>query len=150
MTDYYARLTELGITLPKVVPPVAAYQPAVRSGDHVYVSGQVPMVDGKLPETGLADDLDLARAQELARICGLNGLAALDDLVGLNAVKQIVKVTGFVAASAAYTDHPKVINGASELFGEVFGDAGVHARAAVGVASLPLGSPVEVELIAAV
>ena len=138
MTDYYARLTELGITLPKVVPPVAAYQPAVRSGDHVYVSGQVPMVDGKLPETGLADDLDLARAQELARICGLN------------AVKQIVKVTGFVAASAAYTDHPKVINGASELFGEVFGDAGVHARAAVGVASLPLGSPVEVELIAAV
>lgn len=150
MSTPLARLAELGLSLPPVVPPVAAYQPAVRSGDHVYVSGQLPMVDGKLSVTGPVDTLDLARAQELARLCALNCLAAVDALVGLDSVTRIVKVTGYVAASAVYTDHPKVINGASELFGEVFGDAGQHARAAVGVASLPLGAPVEVDLIAEV
>ncbi|ADD40772.1 RidA family protein [Stackebrandtia nassauensis] len=150
MSDHLARLTELGLTLPPVVPPVAAYQPAIRSGAHVYVSGQVPMVDGKLPEVGPVDTLELERAQELARICALNGLAAIDALVGLNAVVRIVKVTGYVAASDVYTDHPKVINGASELLGEVFGEAGRHARAAVGVSSLPMGAPVEVDMIAEV
>jgi len=150
MADVTARLAELGITLPPVVPPVAAYQPAVRSKDHVYVSGQLPMVDGKLPATGLVGvgaDVTPEDAFDLARICALNGLAAIDSLVGLAKVVRIVKVGGFVASAPGFTGQPGVINGASELFGEVFGEAGKHARAAVGVASLPLGAPVEVDLI---
>ncbi|HZE42092.1 MAG TPA: RidA family protein [Stackebrandtia sp.] len=151
MTDVHSRLKELGITLPAVVPPVAAYQPAVQSGPHVYVSGQVPMVDGKLADTGLVGtDVTPERGAELARICALNGLAAIEALVGLDAVVRIVKVTGFVASAHDFGGHPAVINGASEVLGEIFGDAGVHARAAVGVSSLPLGSPVEVEMIAEV
>lgn len=148
MADVTARLAELGITLPPVVPPVAAYQPAVRSKDHVYVSGQLPMVDGKLPATGLVGaEVSPEEAYDLARICALNGLAAVDSLVGLAKVVRIVKVGGFVASAPGFTGQPGVINGASELFGEVFGEAGKHARAAVGVASLPLGAPVEVDLI---
>ncbi|PZG42896.1 LysR family transcriptional regulator [Spongiactinospora gelatinilytica] len=146
------RLAELGLTLPQVVPPVAAYVPALRSGDHVYVSGQVPVSGGKvLAEGKVGAEIDPDRAKELAGVCALNGLAALKSVVGdLSNVVRIVKVVGFVASDPAFTGQPQVINGASELFGEVFGEAGKHARSAVGVAALPLNVPVEVELIAEV
>lgn len=148
MTDPVARLAELGLSLPKVVPPVAAYVPAVRSGPHVYVSGQLPMVDGVLPVTGkVGAEVSPEQGRELAARCALNALAAIDDLVGLAAVVRVVKVTGFVASAPGFTGQPAVLNGASELFGEVFGEAGRHARAAVGVAELPLGAPVEVEVV---
>ncbi|HIW62819.1 MAG TPA: RidA family protein [Candidatus Stackebrandtia excrementipullorum] len=148
MPDVNARLSELGLTLPPVVPPVAAYQPAVRSKDHVYVSGQLPMVDGALPATGLVgQDVTAEQAYDLARVCALNGLAAIASVVSLDLVTRIVKVGGFVASAPGFTGQPAVINGASELFGEVFGDAGRHARAAVGVAALPLNAPVEVDLV---
>ena len=147
--DAYARLAELGLTLPQVVPPVAAYVPAVQSGNYVYVSGQLPMVDGKLPRTGkVGADLTADEAADLARICALNALAAVDALVGLGRIVKIVKVTGFVASADGFTDQPMVINGASQLFGDVLGELGRHARSAVGVAELPLGAPVEVEVIA--
>jgi enamine deaminase RidA (YjgF/YER057c/UK114 family) len=142
------RLAELGLALPAVAAPVAAYVPAVRSGDHVYVSGQLPFVDGALPVTGkVGAEVAAADATGLARTCALNALAAVDALVGLDSVAQIVKVTGFVASTPDFTGQPAVVNGASELFGAVFGDAGRHARSAVGVASLPLDAPVEVEVI---
>lgn len=151
MPDVHARLAELGITLPPVVRPLAAYVPAVRSGGYVYVSGQLPFVDGALPATGkVGADVSPERAKELAARCAVNALAAIDDLVGLAAVVRIVKVTGFVASAPGFTGQPGVINGASELFGEVFGEAGRHARSAVGVAELPLDTPVEVEVIAEV
>lgn len=147
-----SRLSELGVALPPVVPPVAAYVPAVRSGAYVYTSGQVPMVDGALPATGkVGAAVDPERAKELARVCALNALAAIDDLLaadgGLDAVRRVVKVVGFVASAPDFTGQSVVINGASEFLGEVFGDAGRHARSAVGVAALPLDAPVEVELI---
>ncbi|MGH8794457.1 MAG: RidA family protein [Stackebrandtia sp.] len=146
--DPYENLRKLGITLPTVVPPVAAYQPAVRSGDHVYVSGQVPMVEGKVSAVGrLGEGVSVEEGAAAARVCALNGLAAVEALVGLSAVRRIVKVVGFVASTPDFVDHPKVVNGASEVLGEIFGDAGTHARAAVGVAALPLGVPVEVEMI---
>ncbi len=146
--DPYARLAELGIELPPVVAPVAAYVPAVRSQNLVYVSGQLPMVDGALPATGkVGAEVSAERAWELARRCALNALAAVEALVGLSSVVQVVKVVGFVAAAPGFTAVPGVVNGASELFGEVFGDAGRHARSAVGVAELPLGAPVEIEVI---
>ena len=143
------RLVELGITLPAVVAPVAAYIPAVVSGNLVYTSGQLPMVDGVLPETGkLGADVSAERGKELARQCALNALAAVGSVIGsLDRITRIVKVVGFVASDPAFTGQPGVINGASEVLGEIFGDAGVHARSAVGVAVLPLDSPVEVELI---
>ncbi len=151
MADIYGRLAELGLTLPPVVKPVAAYVPAVRSGSHVYVSGQLPMVDGALPVTGkVGAEVSPERAKDLAATCALNALAALDDLVGLANVVRIVKVTGFVASAPGFTGQPAVVNGASELFGQVFGEAGQHARSAVGVAELPLNAPVEVEVIAEV
>jgi enamine deaminase RidA (YjgF/YER057c/UK114 family) len=122
--------------------------PAVRSGSYVYVSGQVPIADGALLATGkVGAGVTPERAHELAARCALNALAAIEDLVGLAAVVQVVKVTGFVASAAGFTGQPAVINGASELFGQVFGEAGRHARSAVGVAELPLGAPVEVEVI---
>jgi enamine deaminase RidA (YjgF/YER057c/UK114 family) len=143
-----ARLAELGLTLPEVVPPLAAYQPAVQSGSYVYTSGQLPMVEGKLPVTGkVGAEVTAEEAKELARTCALNALAAVHDLVGLDAVTGVVKVVGFVASAPGFTGQPKVINGASDLLGEVFGEAGRHARSAVGVAELPLGAPVEVELV---
>jgi enamine deaminase RidA (YjgF/YER057c/UK114 family) len=149
--DAYARLAELGLTLPRVAPPVAAYVPAVQSGNHVYVSGQLPMVDGKLAQSGkVGADVSPEQGADLARICALNALAAIDALVGLGRVVKIVKVTGFVASAAGFTGQPTVINGASELFGTVLGELGRHARSAVGVAELPLGAPVEVEVIAEV
>ncbi|MFE1169998.1 RidA family protein [Nocardiopsis sp. NPDC058789] len=143
------RIAELGLTLPEVVPPVAAYQPTVRSGAHVYVSGQLPFVDGALPATGkVGAGVSPETAKELAAVCALNAIAAVRAEVGdLSDVVRIVKVGGFVASAPEFTGHPGVINGASELLGEVFGPAGVHARAAVGVASLPLDSPVEVDMI---
>lgn len=142
------RLAELGLALPAVAAPVAAYVPAVRSGDHVYVSGQLPFVAGALPATGkVGAAVTAGDAAGLARTCALNALAAVDDLVGLDTVAQVVKVTGFVASAPDFTGQPAVLNGASELFGAVFGDAGRHARSAVGVAALPLDAPVEVELI---
>ncbi len=146
--DAYARLAELGLTLPQVVPPLAAYVPAVQSGNHVYVSGQLPMVDGKLPYTGkVGAEVSPEQGADLARICALNALAAIDALVGLGRVVKIVKVTGFVASAPGFTAQPLVINGASNLFGDVLGEQGRHARSAVGVAELPLGAPVEVEVI---
>jgi enamine deaminase RidA (YjgF/YER057c/UK114 family) len=148
MTSPSARLAELGLSLPAVVPPVGAYVPAVRSGAYVYTSGQLPVVDGALPATGkVGAEVAPERAKELARTCALNALAAIDALVGLDAVVRVVKVVGFVASAPDFTGQPGVINGASEFLGEVFGEAGRHARSAVGVAVLPLDSPVEVELI---
>ncbi|MBQ1083415.1 MULTISPECIES: RidA family protein [unclassified Nocardiopsis] len=143
------RIAELGLTLPEVVPPVAAYQPTVRSGDHVYVSGQLPFVDGALPATGkVGAEVSPEAAKELAAVCALNAIAAVRAEVGeLSDVVRVVRVGGFVASDPGFTGHPGVINGASELLGEVFGAAGVHARAAVGVASLPLDAPVEVDMI---
>jgi enamine deaminase RidA (YjgF/YER057c/UK114 family) len=143
------RIAELGLTLPEVVPPVASYTPAVRSGNHVYVSGQVPFVDGKLPATGkVGAEVTPETAKELAALCALNGIAALRAEIGeLSNVVRVVKLGGFVASTPDFTGHPGVINGASDLIGQVFGDAGVHARAAVGVAALPLDSPVEVDMI---
>ncbi|MEU6645075.1 RidA family protein [Saccharomonospora sp. NPDC046836] len=146
--SWTARLAELGIELPGVAAPVAAYVPAVRSGTLVYTSGQLPFVAGSLAATGkVGGEVSPEEAKQHARTAALNALAAVDDLVGIDAVVRVVKVTGFVASSEGFTGQPAVINGASELLGEVFGDAGKHARAAVGVAELPLGAPVEVELI---
>src|SRR5262245_46710542 len=148
MADPYARLAELGLTLPPVTAPMAAYVPAKRSGNYVYVSGQVPMADGKLLETGkVGAGVSAERGRELAQRCALNALAAVEALVGLGQVVQVVKVVGFVASAPGFTGQPGVINGASELFVALFGEAGRHARSAVGVAELPLDAPVEVEVI---
>lgn len=142
------RLAELGLELPAVTPPVAAYVPAVRTGNHVYVSGQLPVVNGALLATGkVGAEVTPEHAKELAARCALNGLAAVDALAGLDRVIRVVKVVGFVASAEGFTGAPGVINGASELLGAVFGEAGKHARSAVGVAELPLGAPVEVEMI---
>lgn len=148
MTDVRARLDELGLELPSVVPPVAAYVPAVRSGNLVFTSGQLPVVEGALPAVGKVGALVTPEhAKELARTCALNALAAVDALVGLESVVRVVKVVGFVASAPDFTGQPGVVNGASELLGDVFGEAGQHARSAVGVAALPLDAPVEVELV---
>ncbi|MFF5215083.1 RidA family protein [Micromonospora sp. NPDC000442] len=144
----HARLAELGLKLPEVVPPVASYLPAVQSGQHVYVSGQLPMAEGKLLATGkVGAGVSAEQAKQLAQRCALNALAAIDSLVGLENVVKVVKLTGFVASASGFTGQPGVINGASDLFGTVFGEAGRHARSAVGVAELPLDAPVEVEVI---
>ncbi len=148
MTTPTERLAELGITLPTVAAPAGAYLPARRSGNHVWTAGQVPFVDGKLPATGkVGAEVDADTAKDLARTCALNALAAVDALVGLDSVTGVVKLVGFVASDPAFTGQPGVINGASELMAEVFGEAGAHARSAVGVAVLPLDAPVEVELV---
>jgi enamine deaminase RidA (YjgF/YER057c/UK114 family) len=143
------RLAGLGRTLPSVAAPVAVYVPAVRSGDYVFTSGQLPMVDGSLAATGkVGADVSAEDAKQLAATCALNALAAIKAEIGdLDRVRRIVKVVGFVASTPDFTGQPGVVNGASELLGEVFGDKGVHARSAVGVAVLPLDAPVEVELI---
>ncbi|HKR50857.1 MAG TPA: RidA family protein [Pseudonocardiaceae bacterium] len=142
------RLTELALVLPSVATPAGMYLPAVRSGSLVFTSGQIPLVDGVLVATGkLGAEIDTEHGRQLARVCALNALAAVDGLVGLDAVVRVVKVVGFVASAPGFTAQPAVLNGASALFGEVFGEAGAHARSAVGVAELPLGAPVEVELI---
>ncbi|MCB7136284.1 RidA family protein [Cellulosimicrobium marinum] len=147
-----ARLAGLGLSLPDVAAPVAAYVPAVRTGRYVHTSGQLPFVDGALPATGKVGEGDGLvppdDAADLARVCALNALAAVHALVGnLDQVVRVVKVVGFVASDPSFTGQPGVVNGASTLLGDVFGDAGVHARSAVGVAVLPLDAPVEVELV---
>jgi enamine deaminase RidA (YjgF/YER057c/UK114 family) len=146
------RLAELGLTVPTVVKPLASYVPANRYGDLVWTSGQLPMVDGALPATGkVGAEIDPEAAADLARICALNAIAAIKAEIGdLDAVKQVIKVVGFVASAPSFFGQPAVINGASNLLGEVFGDAGTHARSAVGVAVLPMDAPVEVEVVVAV
>ena len=142
------RLSALGVSLPAVTPPLAAYVPAVRTGNLVYTSGQLPLIGKDLPHSGkVGDRVTPEQAKDSARICALNALAAVDALVGLEAVTQVVKVIGFVASAPGFTGQPGVVNGASEVLGEVFGEAGAHARSAVGVAELPLDAPVEIELI---
>jgi enamine deaminase RidA (YjgF/YER057c/UK114 family) len=142
------RLAAMGLTVHEVVPPVAAYVPAVVSGRYVYTSGQLPFVDGKLAETGkVGADVTPERANELAAICALNAIAAVKSVRPLESVVRVVKVVGFVASAPEFTGQPGVINGASNLLLEAFGEAGAHARSAVGVAVLPLDAPVEVELI---
>jgi enamine deaminase RidA (YjgF/YER057c/UK114 family) len=147
-----ARITELGLTLPEVVPPVAAYVPAVRDGNLVFTSGQLPIVDGKLVATGkVGAEVSAEDAKGYAATCALNAIAAIKAEVGdLDKVVRVVKVVGFVASDPSFVGQPGVINGASELLGQVFGDKGVHARSAVGVAALPLDAPVEVEVIVSV
>lgn len=148
------RLSELGIDIPDLVAPVAAYVPAVVQGDLVFTAGQLPMVSGALPATGKVGDghglVPAADAKEYARISALNALAAVKSVIGsLDRITSIVKVTGFVASHPDFTGQPAVINGASEVLGQIFGDIGAHARSAVGVAVLPLDAPVEIELIVA-
>lgn len=149
MSTVADRLAELGVTLPAVAKPVAAYVPAVVTGNLVYTAGQLPFVDGALPATGkFGDVLTAEDGAALARQCALNALAAVESVIGsLERVTRIVKVVAFVASTPDFTGQPTVANGASVFLGEVFGDAGIHARSAVGVPSLPLDSPVEVELI---
>jgi enamine deaminase RidA (YjgF/YER057c/UK114 family) len=143
------KLAELGLTLPSVATPAGAYVPAVISGNLVFTAGQIPLVDGTLMATGkVGNEISPEFAKEIAQRCALNALAAVKSVLGdLSRVKRVVKVVGFVASTPEFTGQPGVLNGASELLGNVFGDAGLHGRSAVGVASLPLDAPVEVELI---
>jgi enamine deaminase RidA (YjgF/YER057c/UK114 family) len=143
-----ARLGQLGIALPELVAPLASYVPAVRTGNLVYTSGQLPITDGKLAGSGkVGGEVSPEDAKAMARVCALNALAAVNSLVGIDAVTRVVKVVGFVASAAGFNGQPGVVNGASDLLAEVFGEHGAHARSAVGVSELPLDAPVEVELI---
>ncbi|TVL92213.1 RidA family protein [Streptomyces sp. SAJ15] len=148
MSAVEEKLAELGLRLPGVAAPIASYVPAVRTGSYVYTSGQLPMVEGKLGVTGkVGAEVTPEEAKDLARICALNALAAVKSVIGdLDKVVRVVKVVGFVASAPDFTGQPGVINGASELLGEVLGAKGVHARSAVGAAALPLDAPVEVEI----
>ena len=143
------RLNALGLELPAVATPAGAYVPALVSGNLVFTAGQIPLVDGKLMATGkVGSDIDVDYAREISRRCALNAIAAVQSVIGdLDRVKRVVKVVGFVSSEPSFTQQPQVINGASELLEQVFGEAGIHARSAVGVAVLPLDAPVEVELI---
>ncbi len=143
------RIQELGITLPEVAKPAGAYVPAVQSGNLVFTAGQIPLVEGKLIATGkVGKEISVEEAKSIARVCALNAVAAIKGVVGdLDRVKKVVKVVGFVASTPEFTQQPAVINGASELLEQIFGDSGIHARSAVGVAVLPLDAPVEVELV---
>ncbi len=149
MSAIEARLAELGLSIPPLAKPVAAYVPAVISGHLVFTAGQLPFVDGALPATGkVGAEVSAEDAAGYAARCVLNALAAVESVIGsLDRITRIVKVTGFVASTPDFTGQPGVLNGASELLGEIFGEIGVHARSAVGVAVLPLDAPVEVELI---
>lgn len=143
-----ARLAELGLELPPVAAPLASYVPAVRTGNLVFTSGQLPLVDGRLAGVGkVGAEVDPQEGYALTRVCVLNALAAVDALVGIDSVTRVVKVVGFVASAPGFHGQPGVVNGASELLGEIFGDAGAHARSAVGVSELPMDTPVEVELV---
>ena len=143
------KIKELGYTLPETAKPLAAYIPAIRAGELVYTSGQVPLVGGELKYKGkIGTDLTLEDGQKAAIICALNGLSAIKGVVAdLNKIEQIIKVTVFVNSASGFTDQPKVANGASEFLGSVFGDAGIHTRSAVGVSELPINSAVEIEMI---
>ena len=149
MSSPEERIAELGLTLPSDTPPLAAYVPAVRSGNLVFTSGQLPRIDGELTHTGkVGAEVTAEQAKEAAQACALNAIAAVKAEIGdLSNVRRVVKVVGFVASAPDFTGQPGVVNGASELLGKVFGDAGVHARSAVGVAALPLDVPVEVEMV---
>jgi enamine deaminase RidA (YjgF/YER057c/UK114 family) len=145
--SWTARLAELGVRLPPVAAPVAAYVPAIRTGQLVFTSGQLPFVDGGLRRTGkVGGTVDIEDAAADAKVCALNALAAVDDLVGLDAIARVIRVVGYVASAEGFSGQPRVVNGASEFLGRVFGEAGKHARSAVGVAELPMNAPVEVEL----
>ena len=150
MPDPEARLRELGLELPSVAEPAGSYVPATRSGTLLFTAGQLPFEGGELRTTGkVGDAVSLEEASEAARLCALNALAAAAAAAGgLNRIARVVKVTGFVASAPDFNRQPEVINGASELIGEVFGEAGLHARSAVGAAELPIDAPVEVELVA--
>lgn len=146
-TDVRAKLAELGLTLPVAALPIAAYVPAVRTGNIVFTAGQLPLVDGAMAETGkTGGDVSVERAKELAQICALNALAAVELVADINKIVNVVRVVGYVNGIAGFVNHPAVVNGASELFVHIWGDAGKHARSAIGVAELPLNSPVEIEL----
>lgn len=146
--SHLTRLADLGYSLPEVAKPLASYVPAVRVGDQVWTSGQLPVIDGNLPATGkVGAEVSVEDAQENARVAALNALAAIDSVVGLDNVSRVVKVVGFVASAPDFVEQAAVINGASDFIGELFGEAGTHARSAVGVAVLPKNSPVEVEVI---
>ena len=149
MSVVEARIAELGHNLPEVAIPLAAYVPAVRSGNLVFTSGQLPTIEGTLLATGkVGADVDVETAQAAARQCALNGLAAIKQIIGdLDKVVRIVKVVGFIAVDPSFTNHSSVVNGASEFLGACFGDAAKHARSSVGMASLPLDAPVEIELV---
>lgn len=149
MSAVESRLAELGLAVPDVVPPVAAYTPAVRTGAYIYTSGQLPMVGGVMAHTGkVGAEVSAEDAKALAAACALNAIAAVKSLIGdLDKVVRVVKVVGFVASAPDFTGQPGVVNGASELLGQAFGERGVHARSAVGVVALPLDAPVEVEII---
>jgi len=149
MSQIEQKIIDLGFVLPETAKPLAAYIPAVQSGNLVFTSGQLPMIDGSLAETGkVGGSVSPERAKELATVCALNALAAVKTVIGdLDKIKRIVKVVGFVSSVSEFTGQPSVVNGASEFLGAVFGDKGIHARSAVGVAVLPLDAPVEIELI---
>jgi enamine deaminase RidA (YjgF/YER057c/UK114 family) len=149
MSQIEQRIKELGCGLPETAKPLAAYIPAVQSVNLVFTSGQLPMIEGNLAETGkVGGSVSPERAKELATVCALNALAAVKTVIGdLDKIKRIVKVVGFVSSVPEFSGQPAVVNGASEFLGEVFGEKGIHARSAVGVAVLPLDAPVEIELI---
>jgi enamine deaminase RidA (YjgF/YER057c/UK114 family) len=149
MSKIEQRIIDLGFVLPETAKPLAAYIPAVQSGNLVFTSGQLPMIEGSLAETGkVGGSVSPERAKELATVCALNALAAVKTVIGdLDKIKRVVKVVGFVSSVPEFSGQPAVVNGASEFLGEVFGDKGIHARSAVGVAVLPLDAPVEIELI---
>lgn len=149
MTSVEQKIKDLGLTLPETTKPLAAYIPAVQSGNLVFTSGQLPMMQGELLKKGkVGKEVSAEEAKELARVCALNALAAIKMTIGdLEKIKRVVKVVGFVSSAPDFSGQPGVINGASEFLGEVLGERGIHARSAVGVAVLPLDAPVEVELI---
>ena len=147
MTEVRAKLAELGLTLPTAAKPVAAYEPAIRSGNLIFTAGQLPMVDGALAMTGkVGGAVSVDDAKKLAQICAVNALAAVGTVIDVNKIVRVVRVVGYVNGVAGFTQQPAVINGASELFLHIWGEAGKHARSAVGVAELPLDAPVELEL----
>jgi len=147
MTDVRAKLAEIGLTLPVAAKPVAAYVPAIRTGNIVFTAGQLPLVNGAMPATGkVGDKVTIEEAKKLAEVCALNALAAVETVADVNKIVRVVRVVGYVNGVAGFTSQPAVVNGASELFIQIFGEAGKHARSAVGIAELPLDAPVELEL----
>ena len=145
--DVRAKLAEIGLLLPVATKPVAAYVPAIRTGNIIFTAGQLPLVDGKIPATGkVGNSVTVEEAKELARVCALNCLAAVETVADVNKIVKVVRVVGYVNGVAGFTSQPAVINGASELFLHIWGESGKHARSAIGVAELPLDAPVEVEL----
>ena len=148
MTSPTARLVELGLRLPTVATPAGAYVPAVLTGQHVYTAGQLPRVEGAMLHSGtVGAGVTVEEAAECARVCTLNALAAIDALVGLDSVRGVVKVVGYVASAPGFGEQPRVLDAASDLLGQIFGQTGAHVRSAIGAAALPLGAPVEIELV---